>query len=121
MQVNWVHRLSLAKTGGVQTWKFGVNNGANGANNVTIYVNVRITITDGAQGGRVLNSGPITLGPNAHQNNLQLSTTFTAAAQGTTFNWSISIQWGTSPTTMTNTSFTDTSNVPTSGSFTVLA
>jgi len=120
-QMQWTHRLSLSKTGGTQTWKFGVSNGPGGSNTVTIYVNVRITATDGSAGGFTLNSGVLTLGPGKNLVNQQLSITLPATDQGATFNWSVSIQWGTSPTALTQTTFTDTNGVPTSGSFTVLA
>jgi hypothetical protein len=120
-QMQWTHRLSISKTGGVQTWKFGISNGPAGSNNVTIYVNVRITITDGSFPPVTLNSGVLTLGPGKNLVNQQLSTTFNAGEIGTTFSWSVSIQWGTSPTALTQTTFTDTTGVPTSGSFTVLS
>jgi hypothetical protein len=120
-QINWTHRLSLSKTGGTQTWKFGISNGPAGSNTVTIYVNVRITVTDGSFGTTTLNSGVLTLGPGKNLVNQQLSETFNSSEIGTTFSWSVSIQWGTSPTALTNNTFTDTNNVPTSGSFTVLA
>jgi hypothetical protein len=120
-QMQWTHRLSLSKTGGTQTWKFGISNGPAGSNTVTIYVNVRITATDGSAGGFTLNSGVLTLGPGKNLVNQQLSITLPASDQGSTFNWTVSIQWGTSPTALTQTTFTDTTNVPTSGSFTVLA
>jgi hypothetical protein len=119
--MQWTHRLSLSKTGGTQTWKFGISNGPAGSNTVTIYVNVRITATDGSAGGFTLNSGVLTLGPGKNLVNQQLSITLPASDQGSTFNWTVSIQWGTSPTALTQTTFTDTTNVPTSGSFTVLA
>jgi hypothetical protein len=120
-QMNWVHRLSLSKTGGTQTWKFGISNGPGGSNTVTIYVNVRITVTDGSAGGFTLNSGVLTLGPGKNLVNQQLSVTVPGSDLGVTFNWSVSVQWGTSPTALTNTTFTDTNAVPTSGSFTVLS
>jgi hypothetical protein len=116
-QMLWTHRLSLSKTGGVQTWRFGVQN----PNNDTIYVNVQITVTDGTGvNGFTLNSGVITLSASKNLVNITVSQTIPAADLGDTFTWNAVIQWGTSPTDLSNTS-TLNNGVPTSGSFTVLA
>jgi len=115
-QMLWTHRLSVSKTGGMQTWKFGVQN----PNNDTIFVNVQITASDGTGvNGFTLNSGVITLNANKNSVGLTVSVTLPAGDIGDTFTWTAVIQWGTSPTALVNTS-TQNNGVPTSGSFTVL-
>jgi hypothetical protein len=117
-QMNWVHRLSLSKTGGVQTWKFGTLN----QNNDTIYVSVRITAVDGSGTSPVvLNSPVVALTPGKNLTGQTLSYVFTVP--GETWNWNAVIQWGTTPTSdPSQLPFSSTLNqgVPISGSFTVL-
>jgi hypothetical protein len=116
-QMNWVHRLSISKTGGVQTWKFGVLNN----NNDTIYVQVQITGTDGSGvNGFTIASPVLTLNAGKNLVGQTLSVVIPASDIGDTFQWSAVILWGTSPTNLSNTS-TLNQGVPTSGSFTVLA
>jgi hypothetical protein len=120
-QLNFKHRLSLSKSGGVQTFTLGALN----PNNVTIYINFQITASDGSGvNGFIANSGVITLGPGQNSVNNQLIIPIPAADQGHTFSWTLSIQWGTTATTdpsqLPTNSFTDTNGIPTSGSFTVL-
>jgi hypothetical protein len=120
--LNFKHRLSLSKYSNTQTFKFGVLNN----NTVTIYVNLQVVGTDGAGvNGFTLNSGVLTLGPGQNLTNQVLSVFIPSSDVGDTFNWVLSIQWGTTATTdpsqLPNNSFTDTNGIPTSGSFTVLA
>jgi len=121
-QLNFKHRLSLSKYSNTQTFKMGaVNN-----NNVTIYVNFQIVGTDGTGvNGFTLNSGVLTLAPGQNVVNLSLSVFIPSSDVGDTFNWTLSIQWGTTATTdpaqLPNNSFTDVNGIPTSGSFTVLS
>jgi hypothetical protein len=121
-QVNFKHRLSLSKSANTQTFKVGALN----PNNVTIYVNFQIVATDG-QGvnGFTINSGVIALAPSQNLTNVVLSVFIPNSDIGDTFNWTLSIQWGTTATTdpsqLPNNGFTDVNGIPTSGSFTVLA
>jgi hypothetical protein len=122
VQANFHHRLSLSKTGGVQTYKIGVLN-PNSA--LTIYVNVQVVATDGAGvAGFTLNTGVITLSPSQTITNQLLSITLPASDLGSTFTWTLSVQWGTTATTdpaqLPFNTFTDTGGIPTSGSFTVI-
>jgi len=100
--------------------------GAVNNNNVTIYVNFQIVGTDGTGvNGFTLNSGVLTLAPGQNVVNLSLSVFIPSSDVGDTFNWTLSIQWGTTATTdpaqLPNNSFTDVNGIPTSGSFTVLS
>ena len=121
-QMNWKHRLSISKTGGVQTWKFGIFN----PNNDTLFVQVQITGTDGSGvSDFTVTSTVLVVAPtssvNPPLNNQQLSFTFPASDIGDTFNWSATIMWGTSATSLSGTSTASTPGVPASGSFTVIA
>jgi hypothetical protein len=120
--MTWKHRLSISKTGGVQTWKFGIAN----PNNDTLFVQVQISGTDGSGvAGFTVTSTVLVVAPtnsvNPPLNNQQLSFTFPASDIGDTFNWSAIIMWGTSATSITGTSTASSPGIPTSGSFTVLA
>jgi hypothetical protein len=122
VQANFKHRLSLAKAGGVQQYRIGLLN-PNSA--LTIYVNVQVVGTDGAGvAGFTLNTGVLTLSPNQTITNQLLSVTLPASDLGSTFTWTLSIQWGTTATTdpaqLPFNTFTDTGGIPTSGSFTVV-
>jgi hypothetical protein len=121
-QLNFKHRLSLSKSANTQTFTVGALNN----NNVTIYVNFQIVATDG-QGvnGFTINSGVLTLAPGQNMVNVKLAVFLPNSDIGDTFNWTLSIQWGTTATTdpsqLPNNSFTNANNIPSSGSFTVLA
>jgi hypothetical protein len=122
-QLNFHHRLSLSKYHNVQTFTVGA---VNNNNNVTIYVNFQIVGTDGSGvNGFTINSGVLTATPGKNLVNTQLTVTLPTTDIGDTFNWTLSIQWGTTATTdpsqLPNSSFTDANNIPASGSFTVLA
>jgi hypothetical protein len=118
--MSWKHRISISKTGGVQTWKFGIFN----PNNDTLYVQVQITGADGSGvSGFTVTSAVLVVAPtnsvNPPLNNQLLSFTFPASDIGDTFTWSATIMWGTSPTSLTGTSTDSAPGIPTSGSFTV--
>ena len=121
-QMNWSHRLSLRKTGGVQTWKFGIFN----PNNDTLFVQVVISGSDGSGvSGFTVSTVVLTVNPTNSQNpplnNQVLSFAFPATDQGDTFTFTATIFWGTSPTSLTNTSNSANPGIPTSGSFTIVA
>ena len=116
-QMHWLHRLSLSRTGGVETWTVGV---LNPNSNVTLYVNVQIIASDGSgTPGFTVNSGVIKLAPNTNLNNLPLSITVPASDLGHTLTWAAVIQYGT--TSSLGASSTANEGVPTSGSFTVVS
>jgi hypothetical protein len=118
-QMLWVHRLSIQKLGGVQTWRFGILNTDNAT---TIYAAVRVTINDGPGVSQItLTTQVFTIDPSRNLLNLSLSHTFTQSPM--TFSFTAVILWGTNATTdPSQLPFQSTSNqgVPVSGSFTVL-
>jgi hypothetical protein len=120
--MNWIHRLSLSKTGGVQQWKFGISN----PNNDTLYVQVQITGTDGSGvSGFTTTSTVLVVAPtnsvNPPLNNQVLTFTFPPSDKGDTFTWSATIMWGTSPASITGISTDSAPGIPTAGSFTIIA
>jgi hypothetical protein len=118
-QMLWVHRLSIQRLGGVQTWRFGILNTDNAT---TVYAAVRVTINDGPGVSQItLTTQVFTIGPSRNLLNLSLSQTFTQS--GVTFSFTAVILWGTNATTDPSQlpfQSTDNQGVPVSGSFTVL-
>jgi hypothetical protein len=115
IQVNWKHHLSLAKTGGVQTWKFGVHNNDTAT---TIFVQVEVKGKDGVGvTGFDVMSSVIQLAPLQDSTNNLVS--FTFDVPGETWSFTAIIHWGTSATSLPFTSTASSGGVPTSGSFTV--
>jgi hypothetical protein len=115
--MNFKHRLSLSRTGGVQTWKFGITN----LNNDTLYVQVVITGADGTGvSGFTASSSILTVNPNTSLNSQFITFTLPATDQGDTFTFTAVIHWGTSPTSQPFTSTDSLGGVPTSGSFTIV-
>jgi hypothetical protein len=112
---HWKHRLSLSKSSGEQTFFVGVKN----PNNVPIFVNVQVTGVDGSGDTFTANSGVIRLGPGQNMVNIAISQPFDQSLVGETFTFNSVIQWGTSASSLTQTS-TLSQGAPTSGSFTIV-
>jgi hypothetical protein len=118
IQVNWRHHFSLSKYANTQTFKLGVLNPNNAT---TLYVNFQINLIDGSGTNPITaNSGVIALSPLQSTSNNQVKVSFGQANIGETWTFTAVIQWGTSPTALTNISTATQGGVPTSGSFTVL-
>jgi hypothetical protein len=118
IQVNWRHHFSLARYANTQTFKLGALNPNNAT---TIYVNFQINLVDGSgTNGITANSGVIALSPLQSVSNQLVTVSFTQANIGESWTFTAVIQWGTSPTSLDQTSTASTGGVPTSGSFTVL-
>jgi len=117
IQLNWKHRLSFSRSGGVQTWKFGVFN----PNNDTIFVTVKISGSDGAGvSGFTVTSAVIVLNPGQALTSQTVSFAFPPEDIGDTFTFTGVIQWGTSSASQPNSSSSSLGGVPTSGSFTIV-
>jgi hypothetical protein len=118
-QFNFKHRLSLSKTGGLQTFKFGILNPNNAT---TIFAQVEIDGTDGSgTTGFTLTSAVFTLTPGQNLTNQALSQQFGQQNLGEVWTVTAVIHWGTTPTSLNQTSTSSTGGVPTSGSFTIVA
>jgi hypothetical protein len=112
-QLLFKHLLSLSKTGNTQTWKIGVTNRDNVT---TIFVRVQITGVDGSGiDGFTITTAVIQLAPLQAINNNILTQTFNTPGQTWTF--TATIFWGTSATSLTNTSTNTVDFAPNSGSF----
>jgi hypothetical protein len=117
-QVGFKHRLSLSKNGNAQTFRFGVLNPNNAT---TLFVQVEIDGIDGS-GTKpfTLTSAVFSLTPGQNLINQALIQPFGPQNIGETWTVSMSIHWGTSPTSLNNVSTSSTGGVPTSGSFTIV-
>jgi len=119
IQFNFKHRLSLSKSGGLQAFKFGINNPNNAT---TLFAQVEINGTDGSGvAGFTLTSAVFTLAPSQSVLNQVLSQQFGLQNLGEAWTVTMVIHWGTTPTSLTQTSTSSTGGVPTSGSFTIVA
>ena len=92
---------SFAATGGLVTFKLGVQN--NDASK-TIYVQVTATGTGSAGDTFTATTGVVAIAPGAAANNLSLSTQLTAAEIGESFTFTVSMSVGTDPTNLDGTS-----------------
>jgi hypothetical protein len=103
----------------LQTFKFGILNPNNAT---TIFAQVEIDGTDGSgTTGFTLTSAVFTLTPGQNLTNQALSQQFGQQNLGEVWTVTAVIHWGTTPTSLNQTSTSSTGGVPTSGSFTIVA
>jgi len=117
IQANWKQKLSLSKYNFQQTWRLGI---VNNDPTATIYAQIQVNGVDGdGSAPFTVTSNLIILGPSQSINNVLLTKAFTEADIGRTFTFTLSIAWGTSPTSMTNTSTLAAQGTRNTGSFTI--
>lgn len=117
-QLHWKQQVSLARTGGGQTFYAGVVNPNNLA---SLFVNVEVFGADPT--GKIIfqaNSGILQLNPGQTMTNIPIAQTLSPSYAGLTFTFKTVIQWGLSPRSLLNTSTTAEAGIVTNGSFTVI-
>lgn len=117
-QFHWKQQVSLARTGGAETFVAGVVNPNNLA---SLFINVKVLGTD--RTGTIIfqaNSGILQLNPGQTMTNIPIGQTLGPSYVGLTFTFKTMIQWGFSPKSLINTSTTSEAGIVTNGSFTVI-
>ena len=114
-QLSYTHKLSIAKTGGVQNIKVGINN----PDSHTIYAQVTVTAIGSLGDTFTVTSPVVTIAPLSTATNIPLSFTVTPSMIGETFTFSTSVAVGLDPTNLDGSS-TEASGAILHGSFTVL-
>jgi len=116
LQFHWTRRLSISN-GGIETFLAGISNPNK---DTSIFVSIQLDGMD-SSGSEifVLSTGVIKLAPHQTLLNIPLVEKFSPADIGSSFIFSASILWGTSPGSLLITG-SSRSSVPTSGTFVII-
>jgi len=114
-QLTYTHKLSIGKTGGVQSFKVGINN----PDSHTIYAQVTVTAIGSLGDTFTVTSPVVTIAPSSSATNIPLSITVSPSMIGETFTFSTSIAVGLDPVNLDGTS-TKATGAILHGSFTVV-